>query len=240
MEPLLGTVPHDMQHIRMKMFGGALVVLAVLLLAACSQPPAPTATVTAAPPAPTTAPATVTPAPTPTLAPTPTPQPVAAPTGHAVRLVIPALQLDVPVVEVGWRIVTDPAGKRTTEWEIADNAAGHHINSAAPGTVGNVVISGHNNTQGAVFAAISRDHDQPAPQLVPGSRIEVLTDNGQQFNYQVQKVELVAEENVPLSQRLANARYLEPTREPVLTLITCWPPDGYSHRIIVVAQLEAP
>lgn len=238
MKPQASAVPHDRQHIGRNSFSGTVVVLAVLLLAACTVPPAPTATVTPAAPVPTVAPATATPIPT--TAPTPTPRPTALAAGHAVRLAIPALQLDVPVVEVGWRIVTDAAGQRTTEWEIADNAAGHHINSAAPGTMGNVVISGHNNTQGAVFAAISRDHDQPAPQLVPGSRIEVMTDQGQQFNYQVKQVELVTEENVPLTQRLANARYLAPTSEPILTLITCWPPDGYSHRIIVVAQLEVP
>jgi sortase A len=137
---------------------------------------------------------------------------------------------------MGWQIVSDAAGNRTTEWVIPDNAAGHHLDSAAPGTAGNVVISGHNNIGGAVFAPISLDQDQAAPQLVPGSTITVFADDGQQYVYQVQKVDRVAEENVPLTQRLANARYLEPTREPTLTLITCWPPDGFSHRIIVVAN----
>ncbi|WP_343413664.1 hypothetical protein [Candidatus Amarolinea dominans] len=58
------------------------------------------------------------------------------------------LALDVPVIEVGWRIVTAADGQRTTEWEIADNAAGHHINSAAPGTAGNVVVSGATTSAG--------------------------------------------------------------------------------------------
>lgn len=218
-----------------KWFGGVLLVL-TLLLAACTTPPAPTATVpaTARPPTATVG----VPVDVPTAAPVVTARPPANPTARASRLTIPALQLDVPVVDVGWQIVTHATGQRTTEWEIAVNAAGHHLNSAAPGTAGNVVISGHNNTGGAVFAAISRDRDQPAPQLVPGSMITVFADDGQQYDYQVNKVDLVAEENVPLAQRLANARYLEPTREPTLTLITCWPPDGFSHRIIVVASLS--
>ncbi len=233
MMPLRGTVPHSTTQ----SFGVILVLLAVLL-AACTPTPAPTATVvpTSRPPAVTVAPPTA----EPTTAPAVTAQPTANPTARAVRLTIPALQLDVPVVDMGWQIITDASGKRTTEWEIPANAAGHHLNSAAPGAAGNVVISGHNNSGGAVFAAISRDQDASSPQLLPGSTVTVLANDGRQYNYQVQKVELVAEENVPLAQRLANARYLEPTREPTLTLITCWPPDGYSHRIIVVAQLEAP
>lgn len=231
MMPRRGTVPHHTAQ----SFGGILALLAVLL-AACTPTPAPTATV-----APTSRPPTVTVAPptaVPTTAPAVTAQPTANPTARAVRLTIPALQLDVPVVDMGWQIVTDASGKRTTEWEIPVNAAGHHLNSAAPGAAGNVVISGHNNSGGAVFAAISRDQDQPSPQLLPGSTVTVLANDGRQYDYQVQKVELVAEENVPLAQRLANARYLEPTREPTLTLITCWPPDGFSHRVIVVASLN--
>lgn len=233
--PRSGAVPHRMRQIRMKSGRGAVLVLTVWLLAACARPPAPAVTATAA--APTATATAVIATAVPTTAPPATAQPTANPAARAVRLTIPALQLDVPVVEVGWQIVTDAAGNRTTEWEIATNAAGHHLNSAAPGTAGNVVISGHNNIGGAVFAPISRDQDRAEPQLVPGSTITVFADDGRQYVYQVQKVERVAEENVPMTQRLANSRYLAPTREPTLTLITCWPPDGFSHRIIVVAKV---
>ncbi len=219
-----------------RLTAGAPLVLMVWLLAACTRPATPTVTVTLPAPGPTTESAA------PTTGPSTTPavgtRPTASPAAHAVRLEIPALQMSVPVVEVGWRIVTDVTGQRTTEWEVADDAAGHHINSAAPGTTGNVVISGHNNLGRAVFAPISRDQDQATPQLVPGSTITLFTDDGQQYVYQVQQVVRVAEENVPLAQRMANARYMEPTREPTLTLITCWPPDGFSHRVIVTASLN--
>lgn len=234
MIPRQGEVRHTRQRIAAQSLGGIFVLLSVLL-AGCTPTPTPTATVPATLRPPTAT--AVAPTGVPTTAPVATVQPPADPTARAVRLTIPALQLDVPVVDMGWQIVTDASGNRSTEWVIPDNAAGHHLNSAAPGAAGNVVISGHNNAGGAVFAPVSRDQDQAAPQLVPGSTITVFTDDGRQYVYQVQKVDRVAEENVPLTQRLANARYLEPTREPTLTLITCWPPDGFSHRIIVVAKV---
>ncbi|QLQ04853.1 MAG: sortase [Anaerolineae bacterium] len=217
-----------------RLTAGAPLVLMVWLLAACTRPATPTVTVTLPAPGPTTESAALPRAsPTPAVGARPTASPRPMPYGWRFPL-----QMSVPVVEVGWRIVTDVTGQRTTEWEVADGAAGHHINSAAPGTTGNVVISGHNNLRRAVFAPISRDQDQATPQLVPGSTITLFTDDGQQYVYQVQQVVRVAEENVPLAQRMANARYMEPTREPTLTLITCWPPDGFSHRVIVTASLN--
>ena len=224
--------------------GIACVVMIAVALAGCGRPtPAPTTAPTAAP---TTAPTTMETRPGATD--TPVPQITAAPTlpvpvtpltesAQATRLVIPALALDVPVTEVGWRIVTAADGQRTTEWEIADNAAGHHINSAAPGTVGNVVVSGHNNIKGKVFEAISLDVDRPTPRLTPGSDVELYTSNGRHLIYRVTKIDLVPETGAPLAQRLANARYLEQTPDATLTLITCWPSFGNTHRVIVIAKL---
>ncbi|MFZ2518414.1 MAG: sortase [Anaerolineae bacterium] len=233
--------------------GIACVVMIAVALTGCGRPtPAPTTAPTAAP---TTAPTTMetrpgatdTPVPQITAAPTATagaealtpPVPVTPLTEsvQATRLVIPALALDVPVTEVGWRIVTAADGQRTTEWEIADNAAGHHINSAAPGTVGNVVVSGHNNIKGKVFEAISLDVDRPTPRLTPGSDVELYTSNGRHLIYRVTKIDLVPETGAPLAQRLANARYLEQTPDATLTLITCWPSFGNTHRVIVIAKL---
>lgn len=57
---------------------------------------------------------------------------------HAVRITIPSLSVDVPVV----------AGD---DWESLKKGAGHHIGSANPGERGNCVISGHNDIYGEVF-----------------------------------------------------------------------------------------
>lgn len=68
--------------------------------------------------------------------PTPGPQ---SPT----RLVIPAINVDVPVV----------AGDG---WEQLKKGAGHHIGSANPGERGNCIISGHNDIFGEIFRDLEK------------------------------------------------------------------------------------
>lgn len=65
--------------------------------------------------------------------PIPTPGPQAA-----TRIVIPAINVDAPVVE-------------GDDWEQLKKGVGHHINSANPGERGNCVLSGHNDVFGEVF-----------------------------------------------------------------------------------------
>lgn len=65
--------------------------------------------------------------------PIPTPGPQAA-----TRIVIPAIDVDAPVVE-------------GDDWEQLKKGVGHHINSANPGERGNCVLSGHNDVFGEVF-----------------------------------------------------------------------------------------
>jgi sortase A len=65
--------------------------------------------------------------------PIPTPGPQAA-----TRMVIPAIDVDAPVVE-------------GDDWEQLKKGVGHHINSANPGERGNCVLSGHNDVFGEVF-----------------------------------------------------------------------------------------
>src|SRR5262245_1974096 len=65
------------------------------------------------------------------------------------RLVIPAIQLDTPVVELGWNTHKDGSGSIFSEWDVAEYAAGWHKNSAKLGEAGNLVMSGHNNILGA-------------------------------------------------------------------------------------------
>ena len=63
----------------------------------------------------------------------PTPGPRAA-----TRLVMPSINVDVPVVE-------------GDDWEQLKKGAGHHIGSANPGERGNCFISGHNDVYGEIF-----------------------------------------------------------------------------------------
>ena len=218
----------------------------VLLLAGCAKPAAvvpPQATATAVPP-PAELPAPGTALPEPTASPsvetqasktpvTLTTPPVAGPpvTGEANRIVIPKISLDAPMVDVGWKVV-ERGNQRITEWETADNAAGRLINSAKPGEQGNVVLSGHHNTKGEVFRAISDG------KLAVGDFIYLYDGQGNRVTYVVNEVtKPLLEVGASEEQRLANARYIQPTNDARVTLVTCWPYYTNTHRVIVVGQL---
>ncbi len=153
------------------------------------------------------------------------PTPTSAP--RPVRIVIPVIGVDAPVVEVGIKIINTEKGPQA-QWETADYAAGHHSTSANPGEKGNIVISGHNNIKGKVF--------QNLWQLKPGDKVFLYNAEGKVFVYEVKEVLLLKEKGVSEEQRRANARYIEPTLDETLTLVTCWPPRGNSHRVIVIAK----
>ena len=155
------------------------------------------------------------------------------------RLVIPALGIDTPVIEVAWGVAGEGDNRRSV-WQTADYAAGHHINSANLGQVGNVVISGHHNTKGKVFEQISRDVDRREPRLKVGSPIEVYAADGRVFTYAVEQVVVLDDAGATPEERAEHAQWMAPTTEPVLTLITCWPLWTNTHRVIVRGRLVAP
>lgn len=145
------------------------------------------------------------------------------------RLVVPSIKLDTPVVELGWSTKKDAAGAVFSEWDVADYAAGWHKNSSLPNEAGNIVLSGHNNIRGAVF----RELDQ----LKRGDEL-VLYAGGQEYAYTVDEVLIVPEKFATEQQRLDNVRYIQETEDDRLTLVSCWPRNDNTHRIIVVAKPE--
>ncbi len=195
-----------------------------------NQPAGPTATPVITP---------IPPSPTPLLSPTspPTPSPTPIPSSLPVRLVMPWLGLNVPVVEMSWQVKDTPDGP-VSEWVVPDNAAGHHVNSASLGEVGNVVISGHNNIKGKVFKPISVAFDPKQPDKFLGEQIQVIAADGRTFNYVVKTVYFFLEKGATLAERQANGRVMDATSEPMLTIITCWPPSSNTHRIVIQAALD--
>lgn len=221
-------------------------LLAILLIAAAlagcatTPPPQPGPSATPVAEAPTQLPApgvdTATPLPSPT-EPAATVAPAVAEvvppeTGAPNRIVIPKIGLDAPIVDVGWAVV-ERGEQRYTEWETADNAAGRHVNSARPGEAGNVVLSGHHNTKGEVFRAISE------LKLAAGDAIYLYNGDGQRFTYIVDEVTdpPLLEVGASEEQRIANARYILPTNDARVTLVTCWPYWTNTHRVVVVGKL---
>ncbi|MCS7039782.1 MAG: sortase [Anaerolineae bacterium] len=154
-----------------------------------------------------------------------------------IRLRIPALGLDTPVLPMGWHVVADAEGLRS-EWDLVDDAAGHHLDSVYPGEAGNVVLSGHNNIGGAVFRSVCVI-GEPGVAFGLGDAMVLVDEVGREFTYRVNGWHRFPEANVSLAQRQENARYMAPTEHAQLTLITCWPPTSNTHRVVVTGLLTA-
>jgi sortase A len=143
------------------------------------------------------------------------------------RIVIPVIGVDAPVVPVSWHTL-EVAGQAQAAWEVPDMyAAGWHETSVPLGIPGNTVLNGHNTTNGEVFRDLYT--------LENGDVIIVYTDNTL-YTYAVAKVLILPEADQPLEVRQKNARYIMPTDDERLTLVTCHPYGSLRNRLIVVAR----
>ncbi len=145
------------------------------------------------------------------------------------RLQLPSIKVDTPVVELGWSTSQADNGRILSEWNVADNAAGWHKNSALLGEQGNTVMSGHNNIKGAVFRKLD--------QLKRGDQA-IVWSGQQRFVYRIAEVMIVPEKYASLQQQNENAKWIGPFSDQRLTLVSCWPRDDNTHRIIVIAYPE--
>lgn len=178
----------------------------------------PTATPTFTP---TPLPPTATPTPTPT--PTPARPPANSP---PTRIVIPKIGLDSKVVEVGWRLEKRD-GQLVSVWDVADYAAGFHRGSAYPGHIGNTVISGHHNIKGEVFRYLV--------DLEPGDEV-ILYVGEMPYRYAVEEKLILPDKYISAEQKRENGKWIRYFPDERLTLVTCWPYDNNTHRVIVVAK----
>lgn len=159
------------------------------------------------------------PAPLPTATPTPLP---AIPT----RIVIPAIGVDAPVVPVS-ATITEVGGREYSTWAVPDMyAAGWHNTSAPLGVPGNTVLNGHNTTHGEVFRDLYR--------LQAGDSIIVYAGDVP-YTYTVSSVLMLPEAGQPIEVRLENARYILPTEDERLTLVTCHPYGSLRYRLVIIA-----
>lgn len=143
------------------------------------------------------------------------------------RLIIPSLDVDSPVVPAQPQIGLAMDGTLRMIWAIPDYAAGWHADSAPLGQAGNAVISGHNNIGSQVFRLLEEAHI--------GDPIYVQMPGGPTYLYTIRQVLVLPEDGQPESVRIANARYLQPTADTRLTLISCWPDWTNTERVVVVA-----
>ncbi|MCX7681364.1 MAG: class D sortase [Anaerolineae bacterium] len=138
---------------------------------------------------------------------TPLPVPTPGPE-QAVRIVIPSIGVDAPVVE-------------GDDWESLKRGAGHHIGSANPGESGNCIISAHNDIFGEIFRRL--------PEVELGSEVFIHTSGGQVYRYVVTQKRIIEPTDVSV---------MYPTSSPVVTLISCYPYGIDTHRIVVIGELK--
>ena len=141
-----------------------------------------------------------------------------------VRLNIPTIELDSEVVTVGSKIVVVD-GRKYRQWDTSNTLVGWQKGSATLGQPGNTVLTGHSD----IYTQIFRDLNQ----VQIGDEIIVSTDH-EIYRYRVTRVMEVQESGVSMAQRVENGKWIAPTDDERLTLITC-SRSGASHRLIVVA-----
>jgi len=143
------------------------------------------------------------------------------------RIVIPAIQLDAPVEVVGWHIE-----QGISVWDVpARRVAGWLKTSAPAGQNGNTVLDGHHNIEGQVFRQLV--------DLKPGDVVELYA-KGNVYRYGVTEKHILPDRDQPMDVRIANAKWIQPTNDERLTLVTCWPYTSNTHRLVIVARPLSP
>jgi sortase A len=107
-------------------------------------------------------------------------------------------------------------------WDQLKKGVGQHVGSADPGQDGNVVLSAHDDVFGEIFRNLDR--------LQPGDRVLIFTA-GAQYTYVVSGSQIVEPTQVEV---------MNPTGDPTLTLISCYPYMVDTKRIVVFAKLQNP
>lgn len=153
----------------------------------------------------------------------------ARPLGRSVpvRLLIPAIEVDTPVIRLGLA----PDGTVEVPPVTEHDRAGWYRHSPTPGQTGPSVILGH-VTVGpygdGVFRRLAR--------LRRGERIEARLENGTTAEFTVDSVRTVAKADFPANDVYGNVN------RPALRLITCGGPrtgEEYRDNVIVFATLTS-
>jgi sortase A len=128
-----------------------------------------------------------------------------------------AIQIDIPAIGIwNWPVVQGDG------WEQLKKGVGQHVGSSNPGENGNVVLSGHDDVFGEVFKDLDR--------LQRGDQV-ILYTLQQQFIYLVTETHIVEPSQVEV---------MNPTSDPTVTLISCYPYMVDNERIVVFATLQNP
>jgi len=140
---------------------------------------------------------------------------------------IPAIDLSSPVVAVGWVANGTGDGRSEIEWDSPEALAGWVVTSALPGDGSNIVLYGHNN----LYASVFRDLGE----LRAGDEVSLKTGADTSV-YEVSKVLFLKIAFAGTEAVGDYEQYLRPTPKEQLTIISCWPPESNTHRVVVIAE----
>lgn len=150
---------------------------------------------------------------------TPTPTPSTYPMDET-RLIINRIGVDAPII---WDISYAQINPQL------ENGVVHYAGTAHPGEIGNTFIIGHssdyvwkNGQYKQIFALLDK--------LVPGDKISIIY-KGKAYDYEVTNSIVVK----PTATEVLN-----PTAEPTLSLMTCYPVGTTRSRLVVQAKLITP
>lgn len=139
---------------------------------------------------------------------------------------IPALNVEAPVIALAPRLVEEQ-GAMVWRLPVPNSySVAWDETSAEPGFVGNVILTGHNNLYGAVFGDLDK--------LTYGDEIAIWSEYGV-FSYYVSDIQYLEYKDQPLEVRTSYTQWLSQTFDQRLTLISCWPRQTATHRIVIVA-----
>ncbi len=138
----------------------------------------------------------------------PTAQPSPSP-GEPLSIRIPTLNIAAAVVG-------------GDSWDNLQRGVGHHVGSANPGELGNMVLAGHDDVYGSLF----KDLDK----LRPGDEV-IVTTQLRTFTYVVQAHEIVG----PTETRVMDNSRRDAAQ---ITLITCYPYQVDTRRYVVYGVLK--
>jgi LPXTG-site transpeptidase (sortase) family protein len=143
------------------------------------------------------------------------------------KIEIPSINLIAPVVIADFNL-TKVQGETFGQWVAPSKfAAGWHPDSALLGKNGNTVIDGHHNEFGEVFGNLINVNIGDIIIVYSGSRVS---------KFVVANKLILAERFQTTQVRLDNARWLARTDDLRLTLVTCYPKESNTHRLIIVAR----
>lgn len=121
-----------------------------------------------------------------------------------------------------WRFMTIPVKEGTSQAVLNTGAAGHYLNTAMPGQIGNFSVAAHRRTYGSNFRRVDI--------LKPGDPIIIETKTAWLI-YKVESTRIVSPKNLEVIK--PNPIDDSKPSQAYLTMTTCHPEYGNSERFIV-------